>query len=257
MVGHLWAVFLLFYILRGFLGPSNSARRVYRRAQVFLPEYAGQEGGNAFLVGRRKIVYRPQGSKLEAEIDCTRSARLTFRLPASTSFRASFYRIPRMFYAFAEAFISSGLRFEGLPYLVASSSAEAVTALKTKSAFLPLLAELSRYRFSMQFRDGEMIFRKKLRAGELTDRDFHAMIRLVLDFSRICAKEMIHIPVQPVESENRCAYCKEPMHEDASIIYCSVCGTPHHSDCFQLNGKCSVFGCESSRPVETPLSIAN
>ena len=256
-MGHVWIFFLIYYLFRAVVGSTSGCRRVYRSAQQFLPDFAAREGGSAFLVGRRKIVYRPRSSKLEAEIDCTRSPRLNLRLPGAFPFSASFHRVPRLLYAFLEAFISAGLRFEGLPYLVVSSSADAVSGLKDKPGFLSLISELSKYGFSVRFKNGEILFRKKLRSRELNDRDFHAMIRLAEDFSQVCSKELIHIPVQAVESENRCAYCKEPIHNDSSVIYCSVCGTPHHAECFQLNGKCSVFGCDSSRPVETPLTLAN
>jgi hypothetical protein len=256
-MSHVWVLFLVFYLFRAIVPSSHRARRVYRDAQQFLPDFAARDGGSAFLVGRRKIVYRPRGSKAEVEIDCSRAARLNLRLPGSFPYSAAFYRVPRLIYAFLESFISAGLRFDGLPYLVVSSSADSVAGLKEKTGFLSLITELSKYGLSVRFKDAEIVFRKRLRSRELNDRDFRAMIRLAEDFTQLCSKALIHIPVQPVESENRCAYCKEPMHDDASIIYCSVCGTPHHAECFQLNGKCSVFGCDSSRPVQTPLTIAN
>jgi TM2 domain-containing membrane protein YozV len=34
-------------------------------------------------------------------------------------------------------------------------------------------------------------------------------------------------------------------------IFCTACGTPHHEDCYQENGGCTVFGC-SRAPADDP-----
>jgi TM2 domain-containing membrane protein YozV len=34
-------------------------------------------------------------------------------------------------------------------------------------------------------------------------------------------------------------------------IYCTACGVPHHEDCYQENGGCTVFGC-SRAPADDP-----
>ena len=31
-------------------------------------------------------------------------------------------------------------------------------------------------------------------------------------------------------------------------VACSICGSPHHADCWDFNGGCSVFGCTGSAP---------
>jgi TM2 domain-containing membrane protein YozV len=49
-----------------------------------------------------------------------------------------------------------------------------------------------------------------------------------------------------------CPYCRTEIGTtEGDRIDCPGCGTPHHSDCFQENGGCTVFGC-SHAPVEEP-----
>jgi hypothetical protein len=41
-----------------------------------------------------------------------------------------------------------------------------------------------------------------------------------------------------------CPYCLSPIEGDAEQIRCPVCGVAHHAECWQMNGKCSVYGCD-------------
>ncbi|QGJ69359.1 Hypothetical protein PBC10988_10330 [Planctomycetales bacterium 10988] len=38
-----------------------------------------------------------------------------------------------------------------------------------------------------------------------------------------------------------CRICGEAIGEE--LVYCSHCRTPHHRDCWEYNGSCSVYGC--------------
>jgi len=38
-----------------------------------------------------------------------------------------------------------------------------------------------------------------------------------------------------------CLVCSSPAEND--LVKCSRCKTIHHSECWEYNGKCSVFGC--------------
>ncbi len=45
-----------------------------------------------------------------------------------------------------------------------------------------------------------------------------------------------------------CRVCGEGIVEDrADRILCAQCGTPHHKDCWEYTGMCSVFACQSQR----------
>ena len=53
-----------------------------------------------------------------------------------------------------------------------------------------------------------------------------------------------------------CPYCRMPLDEaEGQVTMCQGCGTPHHSDCFEENGGCTVFGCSAAPPPEPKLSI--
>ncbi len=50
-----------------------------------------------------------------------------------------------------------------------------------------------------------------------------------------------------------CPYCRasiDAANEPATV--CPICATPHHRDCWEENGGCTVFGC-SAAPVEEAM----
>ena len=40
-----------------------------------------------------------------------------------------------------------------------------------------------------------------------------------------------------------CPYCQSKIKDDLNVIVCSVCGTPHHKECYEENGGCTTYGC--------------
>src|SRR5512133_158344 len=48
-----------------------------------------------------------------------------------------------------------------------------------------------------------------------------------------------------------CPYCRAEVAGGDNRIDCPGCATPHHQDCFDENGGCTVFGC-SKAPVDEP-----
>jgi hypothetical protein len=44
-----------------------------------------------------------------------------------------------------------------------------------------------------------------------------------------------------------CRVCGESLQK--KIVYCSACRTPHHLDCWQYFGSCSIYGCGQKRYV--------
>ena len=41
-----------------------------------------------------------------------------------------------------------------------------------------------------------------------------------------------------------CKVCGEPI-EDGPVVVCSACSTPHHRECWEYAGACSIYGCGS------------
>ncbi len=46
-----------------------------------------------------------------------------------------------------------------------------------------------------------------------------------------------------------CPYCRTPMEDGSALILCPACSTPHHRECWDENGGCTVFGCAEA-PIE-------
>lgn len=49
---------------------------------------------------------------------------------------------------------------------------------------------------------------------------------------------------QPLD-EVKCQVCGDEIRED--LVFCRRCKTPHHRECWQYNGACSVFACGETR----------
>ncbi|MCZ2156325.1 MAG: NINE protein [Bryobacterales bacterium] len=50
-------------------------------------------------------------------------------------------------------------------------------------------------------------------------------------------------------NEHICPYCRTEMEDASAVVRCPVCSTPHHRECWEENGGCTVFGCEAT-PIE-------
>lgn len=40
-----------------------------------------------------------------------------------------------------------------------------------------------------------------------------------------------------------CKVCDEPIADDDPVAVCEACGVPHHLDCWEYVGRCSIYGC--------------
>ena len=55
-----------------------------------------------------------------------------------------------------------------------------------------------------------------------------------------------------------CPYCRVAVPEgpDANKVFCNGCGTPHHQDCYNENGGCTVFGCRCAPADDPKLQVS-
>lgn len=53
-----------------------------------------------------------------------------------------------------------------------------------------------------------------------------------------------------------CPYCREEVTPGDVATVCPTCGTPHHTDCWNENGGCTVFGCSQAPSEEEKISVA-
>lgn len=58
---------------------------------------------------------------------------------------------------------------------------------------------------------------------------------------------------KPKENAN-CPYCLSPIADNEEKIRCPVCGVAHHAECWRMNGKCSVYGCEGWQAWSSEIS---
>jgi hypothetical protein len=64
-------------------------------------------------------------------------------------------------------------------------------------------------------------------------------------------------PAQPEDAgPPTCKVCGDPILIPA--VSCVVCGTPHHRDCWEFVGFCSIYGCtgKQSAPIPAPTSTS-
>src|SRR5215813_9509392 len=54
-----------------------------------------------------------------------------------------------------------------------------------------------------------------------------------------------------------CPYCRMAFDEQGPPrIFCTACGMPHHEDCYQENGGCTVFGCPRAPADDPKLQVS-
>ena len=53
-----------------------------------------------------------------------------------------------------------------------------------------------------------------------------------------------------------CPYCRAAISEQDEQVSCEGCDTPHHLDCYQENGGCTVFGCNKAPADEPKLRVS-
>jgi hypothetical protein len=68
---------------------------------------------------------------------------------------------------------------------------------------------------------------------------------LALVAARSVGMEFLPSSAPPRISDTHCQVCGEGLH--GTIVYCASCQTPHHLDCWQYIGSCSVYACGQKR----------
>lgn len=55
-----------------------------------------------------------------------------------------------------------------------------------------------------------------------------------------------------------CPYCRTETRPGLdSTMFCNGCGTPHHKECYDENGGCTLFGCKFAPPDEPKLAVSS
>jgi len=53
-----------------------------------------------------------------------------------------------------------------------------------------------------------------------------------------------------------CPYCRGPLLAEEPVNACEGCFTRHHTDCFEENGGCTIFGCVKAPLDEPKMTIS-
>src|SRR5262245_2122171 len=134
-------IFFFFWVLRILLKKGFGSLRgpnPYRKAREAFRNLVNQYGGNTYRSGWRKLIYVTADRSVEMQID-SESRRFVLRLRKSFPERFHFYRIPRLPYAFLDAFFEPRLKLEGTQYLIGAHSSEMLSSFQTRPGFLPLM----------------------------------------------------------------------------------------------------------------------
>src|SRR5947209_6226509 len=54
-----------------------------------------------------------------------------------------------------------------------------------------------------------------------------------------------------------CPYCRGTVEEGEGSMVCQSCSTPHHQECYDENGGCTLFGCKFAPPDEPKVQVTN
>ena len=53
-----------------------------------------------------------------------------------------------------------------------------------------------------------------------------------------------------------CPYCRTPVDPEEAAKACEGCGTPHHPECYEENGGCTLFGCKFAPPDDPKVQVS-
>jgi len=62
------------------------------------------------------------------------------------------------------------------------------------------------------------------------------------------------IEVKTFSKKNICPYCQTKIKDGADNTICSVCGIPHHRECWDENKGCTTYGCEGNPVTENVIT---
>lgn len=66
--------------------------------------------------------------------------------------------------------------------------------------------------------------------------------------------------MSPINNNESCVYCKAKLFSDDDVVYCPVCGAPHHRECYNTLGHCALHelhGTENEYSKEKELEKLN
>lgn len=256
----LFGIYLLISLIfkgvtRMIFGSPRYRRNLFFRLREILLDIQAQHGGEVSASRRSRFDYVFPDKRVRVQVSSHSKVVLRIFVQQSLTGTAAFYKVPRMLSAFLESFVPVQLRMENTPYFGMSSNPAEVLSWRKNTGFENLMESFSKYGFSLRMDRNGLVAWKTLRFEDVSELELMERVRKLRLLAELCSAPMVNIPVHEVQSEKHCAYCKEVMMDDQQAVQCVSCGTPHHNECFQLNGRCTVFGCNSTRSLEPDIAV--
>ena len=127
----------------------------------------------------------------------------------------------------AKRFLSEGVQWELAKLLAIRGDQQVYLGVERGTLCIRKLTRLNRFEYLDEF---------TLVGLELFDQ---AML------TRSEGIEFLDAGAAQIIDEARCQVCGEDITSD--MVFCRRCKTPHHLECWQYNGSCSIFGCQETR----------
>ncbi|HSE40303.1 MAG TPA: RING finger protein [Acidobacteriota bacterium] len=225
-------------IFRSFYGSRRYRKYVLSRFRDLLQDLQSRYGGVVNGWSNWAEYVLPDGLRIRASNRGRPALRLFY--PHYFQFSAHMYRVPDFLFSWIGPFLPESARMTDLPYII-NGNMERFNSPTIHS----LLERFSRSGYSIHINSNGMTLTKTLSPDDGMEIPFVGILRALRELARLLDRPTIEIPVNELSKESKCAYCKEEMLAGFEVTHCLECGTPHHSECFDLNGKCAVFGCSS------------
>ena len=256
-----FVLFLIFVLLAVLAARQSRASRINAVYQRLAHRYHGElSRGGIFRMPHLRFVYK--GAHVLVD---TLYAAFPFRIRNRTQFHVSW---PDHELQFDLAPVTMRGRFQrllsardirvGNPYFDAAYRISGNNAQATREfvsagvqAVANQIRELTPARdLRLAISDGILVIRKR---G--TVRDYDQLVRMIslgielfdqAMLTRMAGIDIIGESLTPMlDGEAICKICGEGIAYD--IVYCQKCRTPHHFECWQYYGACSVYGCGETK----------
>ncbi len=237
------AVAVIRILFRSLYGSRRYRKYVFVRFRELLQDLHARYGGSINGWTNWSEYVLPDGLRVRATYRGRPILKIFF--PHQFQFSAHLYRLPQFLFSWIGPILPESTRLGELPYII-NGNMDRMQSPQIHGT----LERISRSGYTIHIGSNGVTFTKTLKPEDAMEIPFVETLRTIREFAKLLDGRIFDIPVSEINSESKCAYCKEEMIHPGEVTHCLQCGTPHHSECFDLNGQCSVFGCNSSRHEE-------
>jgi hypothetical protein len=227
-------------IFRSLYGSRRYRKYSFSRFRELLQDLHARYGGSMNGWTNWSEYVMPDGLRIRATYR-GRAVQRIF-LPHQFDFSSHLFRVPQFLFSLIGPILPESTRIGELPYIVNGN-----TDQLNSTAIIEILERLNRFGYTIHIGSRGITLTKTLTPDDAMEIPFMETLRTIREFAKLLDGPVIDIPVSELNSDSKCAYCKEEMLPTNEITHCLQCGTPHHTECFDLNGQCSVFGCTSNQ----------